>query len=62
MDFTVEICEAVKAAWGKSGSGPREKIIFNMPATVEVGPPNHYADQVSYHYYSSYHFLYFFLP
>ncbi|KIJ36528.1 hypothetical protein M422DRAFT_61152 [Sphaerobolus stellatus SS14] len=48
MDFAVEICEAVKAAWGKSGSGPREKIIFNMSATVEVGPPNHYADQVEY--------------
>lgn len=48
FDFAVEICEAVKAAWGKAGMGEREKIIFNMPATVEVAPPNHYADQVEY--------------
>lgn len=44
-EFAVEICEAVKAAWGKAGEGD-DRIIFNLPATVEVGPPNHYADQV----------------
>ena len=44
-DFALEICEAVKAAWGKAGLG-EERIIFNLPATVEIGPPNHYADQV----------------
>lgn len=48
VEFAVEICEAVKAAWGKAGTGEHEKIIFNMPATVEVAPPNHYADQVEY--------------
>lgn len=48
IEFAVEICEAVKSAWGKAGTGDREKIIFNMPATVEVAPPNHYADQVEY--------------
>ncbi|PCH37821.1 2-isopropylmalate synthase [Wolfiporia cocos MD-104 SS10] len=46
-EFAVEVCEAVKAAWGKAGLGD-ERIIFNLPATVEVGPPNHYADQVEY--------------
>ena len=44
-DFAIEICEAVKAAWGKAGTGD-ERIIFNLPATVEIAPPNHYADQV----------------
>jgi len=48
VEFAVEICEAVKAAWGKAGTGEKEKIIFNMTATVEVAPPNHYADQVEY--------------
>ncbi|KAF8077763.1 hypothetical protein FPV67DRAFT_1775134 [Lyophyllum atratum] len=44
-DFALEICEAVKAAWGKAGTGD-DRIIFNLPSTVEVAPPNHYADQV----------------
>ncbi|CAL1705324.1 unnamed protein product [Somion occarium] len=46
-DFALEVCEAVKAAWGKAGTGD-ERIIFNLPATVEIAPPNHYADQVEY--------------
>ncbi|KAK2463313.1 hypothetical protein APHAL10511_004624 [Amanita phalloides] len=46
-EFAVEICEAVKAAWGKAGSG-EDRIIFNLPSTVEIGPPNHYADQIEY--------------
>lgn len=44
-EFAVEICDAVKAAWGKAGEA-EERIIFNLPATVEIAPPNHYADQV----------------
>ena len=44
-EFALEVCEAVKAAWGKAGLGD-ERIIFNLPATVEIGPPNHYADLV----------------
>ncbi|KAF7311487.1 Pyruvate carboxyltransferase domain-containing protein [Mycena kentingensis (nom. inval.)] len=44
-DFAVEICEAVKTAWGKAGTGD-ERIIFNLPATVEIAPPNHYADMI----------------
>ncbi|KAJ7632904.1 hypothetical protein FB45DRAFT_913837 [Roridomyces roridus] len=44
-DFAIEICEAVKAAWGKAGTGD-DRITFNLPATVEIAPPNHYADQI----------------
>ncbi|KAF7338043.1 Pyruvate carboxyltransferase domain-containing protein [Mycena venus] len=44
-DFAIEICEAVKAAWGKAGTGD-QRIIFNLPSTVEIAPPNHYADQI----------------
>nr|GAT52775.1 predicted protein [Mycena chlorophos] len=44
-DFAIEICEAVKAAWGKAGLGD-ERIVFNLPSTVEIAPPNHYADMI----------------
>ncbi|TFY55085.1 hypothetical protein EVG20_g9450 [Dentipellis fragilis] len=47
-EFAVEVCNAVKAAWGKAGTEPMERIIFNLPATVEIAPPNHFADQVEY--------------
>lgn len=33
MDFVLEICEAVKAAWEPTEENP---IIFNLPATVEL--------------------------
>lgn len=46
MDFAVKICEEVRTAWGKASHD--KPIIFNLPATVEVGPPNHYADQIEY--------------
>jgi 2-isopropylmalate synthase len=45
-EFSVEICDAVKAAWGKAGTDTLERIIFNLPATVEIAPPNHFADLV----------------
>ncbi|KAF7363727.1 Pyruvate carboxyltransferase domain-containing protein [Mycena sanguinolenta] len=44
-DFAIQVCEAVKAAWGKAGTGDN-RIIFNLPSTVEIAPPNHYADQI----------------
>lgn len=50
-EFAVEICEAVKAAWGRAGTG-EDRIIFNLPSTVEIAPPNHYADQVCDLFYS----------
>ncbi|AET40167.1 2-isopropylmalate synthase LEU4 Ecym_5413 [Eremothecium cymbalariae DBVPG len=45
VEFAVEICEAVKAAWEPTTDNP---IIFNLPATVEVASPNIYADQIEY--------------
>ncbi|KAH7128288.1 hypothetical protein B0J11DRAFT_266712 [Dendryphion nanum] len=44
-DFVLEVCEAVKDAWGPSEENP---IIFNLPATVEMSTPNVYADQIEY--------------
>ncbi|KAK5110475.1 hypothetical protein LTR62_005826 [Meristemomyces frigidus] len=43
--FVLRICEAVKQAWGPS---EEKKIIFNLPATVEMSTPNVYADQIEY--------------
>ncbi len=45
IDYAVEICEAVKEAWGLL---PGEKIIMNLPTTVECASPNVYADQIEY--------------
>src|SRR2546423_2363143 len=45
VEFAVEICEAVMEEWGRA---PKEKIIVNLPETVEVAMPNVYADQVEW--------------
>ncbi|WFD29660.1 2-isopropylmalate synthase [Malassezia sp. CBS 17886] len=45
-DFVLEVCEAVRSAYGRASES--NKIIFNLPATVEIGPPNHYADLIEY--------------
>lgn len=45
LDFAVQVCEAVKAAWEPTVEQP---IIFNLPATVEMSTPNVYADQIEY--------------
>jgi 2-isopropylmalate synthase len=45
MDFVLEVCEAVKTAWEPS---VQNRIIFNLPATVELATPNVYADQIEY--------------
>ena len=44
-EFVIEVCEAVKEAWEPSD---QHKLIFNMPATVEMSTPNVYADQIEY--------------
>ena len=44
-EFVIQICEAVKEAWGPTKENP---IIFNLPATVEMSTPNVYADQIEY--------------
>ena len=45
LDFAKEVCDAVSATWGPT---PQRKMIFNLPATVEVGTPNHNADQIEW--------------
>ncbi|WP_026146771.1 2-isopropylmalate synthase [Methylomonas sp. MK1] len=44
-DFAVEVCDAVSAAWGAT---PDNKIILNLPASVETATPNVYADQIEW--------------
>ncbi|KAJ7323829.1 2-isopropylmalate synthase [Mycena albidolilacea] len=45
-EFAVELGNRVLEAWGKAT--PDDKVIFNLAATVECAPSNHYADQVEY--------------
>lgn len=45
IDYAIEICEAVKEEWGAS---PDNKIIMNLPTTVECYTPNVYADSIEY--------------
>ncbi|KAJ7595901.1 2-isopropylmalate synthase [Mycena floridula] len=45
-EFSVELGNRVLEAWGNAT--PDDKIIFNLAATVECAPSNHYADQVEY--------------
>lgn len=46
-EYVVEICTAVKKAWGPVGKDWDDRIMYNLPSTVEIAPPNHYADQVN---------------
>ena len=45
LDFAVEICDAVNDVWQPT---PAHKVIVNLPATVEMAPPNVYADQIEW--------------
>jgi len=45
LDFAVEVCDAVTAAWDAT---PDNKIILNLPSSVEVTTPNVYADQIEW--------------
>jgi 2-isopropylmalate synthase len=45
LDYAVEICDAVVAAWQPT---PERKAILNLPATVETATPNIYADQIEW--------------
>ncbi len=45
LDYALEICEAVAAEWGPT---PQEKMIVNLPTTVEQFPPNVYADRIEW--------------
>ena len=45
LDFSLHICDAVSAAWQPT---PANKMIFNLPSTVECSTPNIYADQIEW--------------
>ena len=45
MDFALEICHAVMEVWKPT---PNDRIILNLPATVEMATPNVYADQIEW--------------
>ena len=45
VDFALDICTAVQDVWEPTLDN---KIIFNLPATVEMNTPNVYADQIEW--------------
>src|ERR1035438_2233881 len=45
LEFALEICEAVTDVWQPA---PGDKIILNLPATVEYATPNVHADQIEW--------------
>ena len=45
LDFALDICTAVQEEWGATLDN---KIIINLPATVEMTTPNVYADQIEW--------------
>jgi len=45
LEFALEICEAVMAFWQPTRAAP---MIVNLPTTVEVFPPNVYADRIEW--------------
>ncbi|ACB77452.1 2-isopropylmalate synthase [Opitutus terrae] len=45
LDFALEVCEAVTDIWQPTTA---EKIILNLPATVEYATPNVHADQIEW--------------
>lgn len=45
LDFALDICTAVQDEWGPTEDN---KIIINLPATVEMTTPNVYADQIEW--------------
>ncbi|WP_150048448.1 2-isopropylmalate synthase [Methylomonas rhizoryzae] len=44
-EFALEVCDAVSAAWDAT---PDNKIILNLPASVETATPNLFADQIEW--------------
>ena len=45
LDFAVDVCDAVTEVWQPT---PDWKVIYNLPATVEVATPNVYADRIEW--------------
>lgn len=44
-EFALEVCNAVGKTWGAT---PDNKIVYNLPATIEATTPNLYADQIEW--------------
>lgn len=45
LDYALEVCTAVQETWQPT---PENKIIINLPATVEMTTPNVYADRIEW--------------
>jgi 2-isopropylmalate synthase len=45
LDYAVEVCNAVMDVWQPT---PENKVVLNLPATVEMATPNVYADQIEW--------------
>ena len=45
LNFALEVCESVLDEWNAS---EKNKVIINLPATVEMSSPNVYADQIEW--------------
>lgn len=45
LEFAKDVCDAVTEIWQPT---PDNKVILNLPATVEVASPNVYADQIEW--------------
>jgi 2-isopropylmalate synthase len=45
MDYAVEVCDKVIAEWQPENG---QKVVINLPSTVEMSTPNIFADQVEY--------------
>lgn len=45
LEFSLDVCEAVMDAWQPYSTN---KVIFNLPATVEMSTPNIYADMIEW--------------
>jgi len=45
LEYALDICNAVIDIWDPS---PENKVIINLPSTVELSTPNVYADQIEY--------------
>ena len=45
VEYALEVCTAVQEVWEPT---PKSRIIFNLPATVEMNTANVYADQIEW--------------
>jgi 2-isopropylmalate synthase len=45
LDYALEVCDAVMDVWAPT---PQNKVVINLPATVEMATPNIYADSIEW--------------